>query len=210
MGQVPRRLETWPSGQLRRASINNFGYGGTNAHVIIDDPTYYLPRSGLLPETHALNGVENHTAETWRVFSLSAKDVGATQAMMVNLRNYLRQAQKKEELVNFNDLAYTLGQRRSTFPWTVAATARNIPELIEILDNRQMKPSWSLEVPRIGFVFTGQGAQWHAMGRELMGAYPVFEESLREADEYLKELGAPWSLIGLSLKSKLKCAGDNC
>lgn len=47
----------------------------------------------------------------------------------------------------------------------------------------------------LGFVFTGQGAQWHAMGRELL-VYPVFRESIEAADEYMKILGSPWSLLG--------------
>ena len=49
---------------------------------------------------------------------------------------------------------------------------------------------------RLGFVFNGQGAQWHAMGRELIATYPMFTESLRKADIILKEFGAPWSLEG--------------
>ena len=139
-----------------------------------------------------------HTTEKWQIYSLSAKDVSAALAMKANLRDYLSRAQKNEEVVNLEDLAYTLGQRRSVFPWTVAATARNTPDLIDALNDSHLKPICSSEVPRIGFVFTGQGAQWYAMGRELIEAYPVFEQSIREGDQYLRELGAPWSLIGLS------------
>lgn len=145
-----------------------------------------------------------HTIEKQNVFSLSAKDFSAAEAMRVNLRDYLVRAQEKEEVVNLEDLAYTLGQRRSVFPWTVAVTAQNVSGLIDALEDSRLKPVHSSEVPRIGFVFTGQGAQWYAMGRELIGAYPVFEQSLREADQYLRELGASWSLIGLSLKPKFK------
>ena len=50
--------------------------------------------------------------------------------------------------------------------------------------------------PRIGFVFNGQGAQWHAMGRELIAAYPVFGSAILRADQMLKEYGATWSLHG--------------
>jgi acyl transferase domain-containing protein/NADPH:quinone reductase-like Zn-dependent oxidoreductase len=44
-------------------------------------------------------------------------------------------------------------------------------------------------------VFTGQGAQWYAMGRELITTYPVFGASIKEADAILKDLGADWSLM---------------
>lgn len=172
--------------------------------MIIEDPTYYQSHSQQSAKIRLSNGVKPHTIEKWKLFSLSAKDSGAAQAMKLNLRDYLGQAQKKEKIVNLEDLAYTLGQRRSVFPWTVAVTAQNIPDLIEALDDSHLKPIYSAEVPRIGFIFTGQGAQWHAMGRELIEAYPVFKQSLREADQYLRDLGASWSLIGLSLKSKVK------
>lgn len=50
---------------------------------------------------------------------------------------------------------------------------------------------------QIGFVFTGQGAQWHAMGRELYGqhGYAVYTSALDRADRYLRRLGAHWSLV---------------
>lgn len=168
--------------------------------MIIEDPTYYRSHLSQPAKIHLSNGVEPHTIEKWQIFLLSAKDVNVAQAMKKNLRDYLIRAQDKEGVVNLEDLAYTLGQRRSVFPWTVATSARNIPDLIDALGDSHLKPICSSEAPRIGFVFTGQGAQWYAMGRELSEAYPVFEQSLREGDQYLRELGAPWSLIGLSLK----------
>lgn len=39
---VPTELMQWPADGLRRVSINSFGYGGTNAHCILDDAYYYL------------------------------------------------------------------------------------------------------------------------------------------------------------------------
>ena len=48
----------------------------------------------------------------------------------------------------------------------------------------------------LAFVFTGQGAQWYAMGRELIAVYPAFGHSLETTDLCLRELGACWSLLG--------------
>lgn len=77
-------------------------------------------------------------------------------------------------------------------------------ELIEALNSNGILPS-KASVSRqghtydlcIGFVFTGQGAQWHAMGRELYGShgFPAFVAALDRADRYLRKLGAQWSLI---------------
>jgi acyl transferase domain-containing protein len=68
--------------------------------------------------------------------------------------------------------------------------------LIKSLEFGKFKPSRTNEAPKIGFVFTGQGAQWWAMGRELIEAYPVFKDCVIEAEGYLKEFGSKWSLIG--------------
>ena len=48
---------------------------------------------------------------------------------------------------------------------------------------------------RVTFVFTGQGAQWHAMGRELITTCPQFRDSLSKSGSILQGLGASWSLI---------------
>ena len=75
-----------------------------------------------------------------------------------------------------------------------AIPATTVSELADRLQEPARKPSHSSKRPRLGFVSNGQGAQWHAMGRELIPAYPVFGQAIHSADEILKEYGAPWSL----------------
>lgn len=77
-----------------------------------------------------------------------------------------------------------------------AHSVQSISGLTKALELDSFKPIRTRERPRLGFVFTGQGAQWYAMGRELIGAYPVFKNSLLESEKHLKELGATWSLLG--------------
>lgn len=124
---------------------------------------------------------------------LSAKDEHAAKAMVSNLRDHLIDA--SDSLSYQNDLAYTLGERRSAFPWVAATSASSLSELVRLIDAGKMKPRRRNDTPRLGFVFTGQGAQWWAMGRELISAYPVFRETLVEAERYLREFGATWSLM---------------
>lgn len=94
------------------------------------------------------------------------------------------------------NLAYTLCHRRSRLPWRAAFAATTAAELAEMVASADAKPvRVSTQAPRVAFVFTGQGAQWHAMGRELMGSYPVFAKIVGACDEYLREFGADFSLI---------------
>lgn len=65
---------------------------------------------------------------------------------------------------------------------------------MEALGNAQVTPQRSTTAPRIAYIFTGQGAQWHAMGRELVETYPVFSSTIRVAEDCLNALGADWSL----------------
>lgn len=178
--QIPRTTEPWNS-SLRRASVNNFGYGGANSHVILENYTASRP---AFPATTSLPS---------KVYILSAKDEQSAQAMISNLRDHLLDV--PDSLSYQNDLAYTLGERRSAFPWVAATSASSISEFVRLIDAGKMKPKRRSDPPRLGFVFTGQGAQWWAMGRELISAYPVFRDTLYEADVYLREFGATWSLV---------------
>ena len=92
-------------------------------------------------------------------------------------------------------LAFTLGQRRTLLPWRVAIQAAEPHILIQKLKDVALTPTRSVEQPRIGFVFTGQGSQWPKMGTQLFRAYPTFASAIQKADHVLTGLGASWSLI---------------
>ncbi|EKG11419.1 Beta-ketoacyl synthase [Macrophomina phaseolina MS6] len=183
--KVPRVAEPWPEAAVRRASVNNFGYGGANSHIILE---HYQPTSA--------DSDGSPTTLSSKVLMLSAKDETAATTMVENLRDYLLSAEIEDEASFMRDLAYTLGQRRTTtFPWVAATTASSVSEIIRAIDGNRMKPRRTQSPLRLGFVFTGQGAQWWAMGRELIAAYPVFRDTIVEADGYLREFGAKYSLL---------------
>ncbi|KAF2729917.1 ketoacyl-synt-domain-containing protein [Polyplosphaeria fusca] len=173
----------WPAHlPLRRASVNNFGYGGANSHVILEHYTQSdrATIDATLPS---------------KVFMLSAKDENAAKALVSNLRDHLGDVACGDDQTYFNDLAYTLGERRSVFPWVASTAASSVSDLIRVIDSGRVKPRRTNGTPRLGFVFTGQGAQWAAMGRELISAYPVFRNTLLEAACYLGEFGADYDLL---------------
>lgn len=195
---LPTSPRTWPSCQVRRCSVNSFGFGGTNAHIIIDEARGYLLQQSLnktasngLCLDAARNGDNLPTPEPeqFRVFVLSAPDRDSLARQRLNYADYLAATSSKERLIN---LSYTLGQRRSVFKWRHAVTVKSVGEL---------ETAWSGETqavsakpkPSVLFVFTGQGAQWYAMGREL-AMYDIYATSIREAAAYLKTLGCSWDV----------------
>lgn len=146
------------------------------------------------------DGFELPTYKT-KVFILSAMDKQACEKMVSGLKEYLQQKDFKDVAdadLLLQSLSYTLDQRRTLFLWVAASVVpftRGADEVIEALDTPNFAPHRSSRRPRIGMIFTGDGAQWHAMGRQLIPSYPPFKASLKEADGYLKDLGADWSLM---------------
>ncbi|KAG4440758.1 hypothetical protein IFR05_003745 [Cadophora sp. M221] len=189
--KIPTSQRPWPRGK-KYASINNFGFGGTNAHTVLERAPV-APRS-LLPGTNETLATGTK-APAKRLFVLSANDKSSLEAWMHDLTIYLEQRPEVFQNSLLPNLAYTLGQRRSHLAYKVAIPARNSSELIPALAGSDITPSRSTKEPRIGFVFTGQGAQWHAMGRELLDAYPVFAATIEKIDRYLPDLGADFSII---------------
>ncbi|KAI1349028.1 polyketide synthase [Xylaria sp. FL0043] len=183
---VPTTLTPWPRDKALRASIHHYGLtGGTNAHVILE--------AG--PELEKTNGHASlSNSDRSRIFVLSANDSVALKGYAKNLAAYIRAIpEDKDEFLN--NLAFTLSERRSRLPHVAVISARSISELAKKLEKTSAK---SVHVapkkPRLGFVFNGQGAQWHAMGRELVAAYPIYAASIQKADDILRGYGATWSL----------------
>ena len=131
-----------------------------------------------------------------KLFVLTAHDKTALDVLMKNTGIYLEQRPEVFQNDLMLNLAYTLGQRRSLMQWRVAVSTISSFDLIETLNSGKLSPARVTECPKIGFVFTGQGAQWNGMGRELYEQYPVFASTIDACDKYLALLGAPFSLIG--------------
>jgi acyl transferase domain-containing protein len=202
----------WPSPGLRRVSVNSFGFGGTNAHTILDDAYHYLKARNLSGRhntvctskeiSHANGNGSSGITETSRgkqIFVWSSFDEGGTKRQAANYHEYLSEKIKstshRSDLLS--DLAYTLAEKRTSFPWRTFTVADSLEALTGRLgDNDLPTAVRAIEAPRLGFVFTGQGAQWSAMGRELI-AYPIFYESISQASEYFKSLGSDWDLLGV-------------
>lgn len=207
--KVVRTMEQWPDSLVdgpRRMSINNFGYGGANAHVILENADPWTLTSGLdfeLVNGDGYGNLKGNQDVSDKVLILSARDERGCQQMVSDLKDYLekhRSLDHKASSQLLQNLSYTLSERRTLFPWVAAHQVRldngTLDSAIQALESPRFKPTRrASESPRIGMVFTGQGAQWYAMGRELLSLYPVFRRSIEEAETYLNALGADWSLL---------------
>ncbi|KAJ6151550.1 hypothetical protein N7470_007147 [Penicillium chermesinum] len=176
---VPTAPMDWPAGEERRMLITNFGFGGSNAAIVIDGP----PERSL-PEATPLSGEEK------RLFVFSAKNELSLKGFLSEFEEYLEdEAPESPEFVR--DLSYTLGQRRTHFAYRAFGVSDSVEALQEKVS--AAKPA-RIKDRVIGFVFTGQGAQYAEMAVGLR-SYPVFAQSLQDAEKKLQEIGAPWSLV---------------
>lgn len=229
----------WPKTSIRRASVNSFGFGGTNAHVVVDDAYNFLRLRQLqgahrsvasspeladlrpqeLGDGKAVNGhniseeadskrseflvdfgsndLGSQAASIGRVFVFSSFDEDGIKRIVQAYTEHFSSNPKSDESRYLNDLAYTLAEKRTMFSWKGFAVASSLTELARRLPD---SVKTSQHTPKgntfkLGFVFTGQGAQWNAMGRDLL-VYPVFRNSLEAAGKYIQELGGPWHLLG--------------
>jgi acyl transferase domain-containing protein len=144
---------------------------------------------------NGLSGMDEHHKRR-RIFVLSAFHETIGEQQTSRLKSFVGSRTKHAENDFMEDLSYTLGECRTHHAWRRAITALATGELLNALETESVKFSKSKKAVRLGFVFTGQGAQWYAMGRELMGQYPIFLESLHKSQDYLTSMGAKWSLIG--------------
>ncbi|ROW15068.1 hypothetical protein VPNG_03455 [Cytospora leucostoma] len=186
----------WPQGDVRRASVNSFGYGGSNAHAILEHPASLVPGfeptgvTSYAPETEDFDLLADDDREdtTRRLLVFSANDEVSLKAYVKECIRHLSNPTVK---IQSADLEYTLAYRRT----------RHFFRAYVLSDGPKFKESQVVygklgETPRIGFVFTGQGAQWPQMGRELLEKFPVALHTVQRLDEALQSMPEPpsWSL----------------
>lgn len=183
--KIPTALTPWPAGaQPRRIGTSGFGVGGTNAHVVMEEPPQLPPGEGPAKDAPYL-------------LPLSAQSAPALQALARKWVDLLATSN-----VHVADLCAAAAQRRSHYDHRVAFVGNTAQELEARVRGYlagesngpvagRLSPSGA---PRLAFVFSGQGPQWFAMGRELAAREPVFQAALAQVDARLSTL-APWSLL---------------
>ena len=185
--RVPTTLEAFPeTGGRRIAGVNSFGFGGSNAHVILAEPP------AQEPHTHAIYPADR----SWPLV-ISARSEDALKASASRLANWIGE----HELGNGTSpvlpkLTYTLGARRNHHAHRLTLVGNSSADIVaELQEFASGVPVSKARVsftprpefaPRIGFVMSGQGPQWWGMGRELMRTEPVFREVMEACEEAMR------------------------
>ena len=93
------------------------------------------------------------------------------------------------------DLAYTLTSRRSLMHWRYSFVASTGQDFLKSLDLKAVRTTRTANHARVIFIFTGQGAQWCRMAKELVESSSVVASSLQRCENILRQSGAQWSLL---------------
>ncbi|MBE9045458.1 alpha/beta fold hydrolase [Pleurocapsales cyanobacterium LEGE 10410] len=179
---IPQQLQPWQSSQQPRyAGVSSFGFGGTNAHVIIKDGEADKPTE----ENHDLS------ERPWHLLTLSAKSEAALTDLVVSYQNYLA----GDPAVSLKDICHTSNTGRTHFNLRLAiaaeTTAQLCTRLAEFVAGKSSpgiiyRESESKSKHRITFLFTGQGSQYVNMGYQLYQTQAVFRRAIEQCAEILQ------------------------
>ncbi|KAJ4859714.1 KR domain-containing protein [Trichoderma breve] len=168
--KVLTEVEAWPRA-LRRAGVNSFGYGGANGHVILETLS---------------NPYESDKDQVF-VLPFSASSTKSLEAR----RKQAIEAMEKSEVNALKPLAAAMSKRHTKMRLRdyvlASANPSSQPTLVEIADVGNKASPGTQPLP-IAFVFTGQGAQYANMAKELIEQDFGFLANVRDLDEVLQGL----------------------
>ncbi|MGW8698201.1 non-ribosomal peptide synthetase/type I polyketide synthase [Streptomyces eurythermus] len=191
---IPTRTVDWPEHDgPARAGVNSFGFGGTNAHVLLEEAP---AAPAVVPPAHV---------PAYTVLPLSARAPEALRALAAGMRQELAGVHGQPP-VSPTDLGYTLAHRRQhhehrlSVVYSSREPRQSLEEALGAYERGEPHPrvltgrTREARQRRLVWVFTGMGPQWSGMGRRLFETEPVYREAVERCHEEVRRL-AGWSLI---------------
>ena len=190
--QVPTRSADWPEHEGPAvAGVNSFGFGGTNAHVIL--------REHQGPGARRLSGPAQEEVPRPRILPFSARDKEVLNSVAVNLAEALSDEQRG---LCTENVAYSAARRREFHEYRGAVVFNDKAELVSRLNafaraipapRTVSGQTLAAQERRLVWVFTGMGPQWWAMGQQLYRMEPAFRNVIDKLDTIFGSL-VDWSL----------------
>ncbi|MEH1828472.1 MAG: type I polyketide synthase [Nostoc sp.] len=169
---VNTKLTDWKTNNTpRRAGVSSLGFGGTNAHVILEEA----------PEIKYFDN-----SRPWQLLLLSAKTDSALKTATTNLFDYLKQYPE----INLANVAHTLKVGRRAFNHRRFLVCQSVKDAVSVLETQEQERIFTVcqehrEQPVI-FMFSGQGSQYVNMGRELYEIEPTYKKYVDICAEVLQ------------------------
>ncbi|OUD14321.1 type I polyketide synthase [Thioflexithrix psekupsensis] len=182
---IPTAPTPWPSDTegRRYAGVSSFGFGGSNAHVIVGNtPKCDPPPAHDLPLAQA----------SYHCIPLSAREINGLRQLAGRYYERIH----TDPSIELADLAHTARLGRTALSQRAALIAGDTNALLEQLSalrDGAEHPDSVYGVPqtqtafKVAFLFTGQGSQWAGMGQELYETQPVFRQTLDECTQILAD-----------------------
>ncbi|MEX2579662.1 MAG: amino acid adenylation domain-containing protein [Verrucomicrobiales bacterium] len=175
--------------------VNSFGFGGTNAHIVLEAAPAMVSAGDEKPATISSGAEEK--ADRPVLLPLSARGDEALRDTVVKWRRFLRATD-----LDLRGIAAAAGIKREHHDSRLAIVGRDKTEIVGELTEWLATGASEGVIPGkpvkethpLVFVFTGQGAQWWAMGQDLLEREPIFRRTIEEIDAHLEPL-AGWSLV---------------
>ncbi|KAM9337161.1 phenolphthiocerol/phthiocerol polyketide synthase subunit C-like [Symphorus nematophorus] len=174
--KIPTEAEKWEASGTRIAGVNNFGFGGTNAHAIVKQHNQ--------SHTEQKNG-----GKQVKYFVMSANSTKSLTMMMEDTIKQLEEGDK----VDLDSLLYTSACRRSHLKhrYRKAIVVSSVDELkvkLSATVGKNISPSYSDS--RLVFVFCGNGVTYHGMCKQLLKHEPVFRDKIKEIAQLFQKLSS--------------------
>ncbi|KAJ0124602.1 polyketide synthase [Diaporthe amygdali] len=173
---VPLEPTPWPESRSERVSVNSFGIGGSNAHIVLDSArSFHVPAPAR---------ADAKLAASPHLLLLSASSAASLQRMTLDFQAWLTNENHGPANGQLQHVAYTLAHRREHLPHRAFMVARRDQPGVASPGKRVT----NARPPNLVMVFSGQGAQWARMGRDLLLRSDLcFQNSIRFLDRCLQE-----------------------